>query len=177
MSFNINLIAFFALIIASLSCKKEEASLYWGEVSTLKNGAPWSGKIKAASSNFAESKVEIIIKTFDEQNIPVETLGFYKVPARTGKYKLSRTINQPPDDSLIGALYANGFDDAVYDFFEIAQDDSTSYLEITHYNEKTAEITGTFNLILWRQKDMPGSWNAPDSIVFSNGVFHTRIKD
>lgn len=168
--------AFFIITLAFFSCDKEE-SLYWGEISALKNGSNWNGKIKAPKSNFAESKIEIIINVFDEQDIWLETLGFYKVPTEIGKYKLTLTSNQPPDDSLSGALYTNGYDDEVYDFYKIAENDSTSYLEITDYNEQKAEIKGNFSLILWRRKDLPGAWNAPDSIVFSNGVFHTRISN
>jgi len=177
MSYTKTCAAFLTITLAFLSCEKENESLYWGEVSAVKNDIKWAGKIKAVKSKFADSKVEITIKTFDEQNVSLETLGFYKVPSKVGRYELSRTFNQPPDDSLVGALYANGYDDEVYDFYEIAEDDSTSYLEITDYNEKTAEIKGNFNLILWRDTTLPGAWNAPDSIVFSNGVFHTRIRD
>ncbi|MBX2890231.1 MAG: hypothetical protein KF734_04840 [Saprospiraceae bacterium] len=169
--------AFLVITLTLFSCDKEEGSLYWGETSALKNGSNWSGKIKAPKSNFAESKIEIIVHAFDEQGIWLETLGFYKVPTEIGIYKLTLTSNQPPDDSLVGALYANGYDDELYDFYKIADNDSTSYLEITDYNENTTEIKGKFNMILWRRKDLPGALNAPDSIVFSNGVFHTRIRD
>lgn len=170
-------IAFIGFTLSILSCKKEKEDLYWGEISSQKNGDTWTGEIRAPKSNFAESKIEIIIDVFEEKGIWLETLGFYKVPTEIGEYKLALTSNQPPDNSLVGALYTNGYDDEIYDFYKIAENDSTSYLEITDYNEKTAEIKGNFNLILWRRKDFPGAWNAPDSIVFSNGTFHTRISD
>ncbi len=171
------IIAFSVCMLIFFSCKKENGDPYWGEVSVIKNDSVWSGKIKATKSNFAESKVEIIVKTFNQEDIPLETLGFFKVPTGVGKYKLAYTFNQPPDDTLVGALYANGYDDEIYDFFEIAENDSTSYIEITDYNESTRDLKGIFNLILWRQEGLPGGWNAPDSIVFANGVFHTRIND
>ena len=159
------------------SCSKDESNPYWGQTSVLKSGDPWSGQIKAAKSNFAGSKIEIIIDNFDEQGKWIETLGFYKIPTEVGRFKLVLTSNQPPDDSLSGALYSNGYDDALFNLYKIAENDSTSYLEITDYNQDKAEIKGTFNMVLWRRKDLPGSLNAPDSIVFSDGAFHTRIND
>ncbi|MCE7922160.1 MAG: hypothetical protein DYG98_03820 [Haliscomenobacteraceae bacterium CHB4] len=163
--------------LAFLSCDKEEESLYWGETAALKNGSNWNGKIRAISNNFAEKKIDIAIRNYDSDGIWLETLSFVKIPLKIGEHPLSYTFNQPPDDSLSGALYTNGYDDEVYDFYKIAENDSTSYLEITDYNEQKAEIKGNFSLILWRRKDLPGAWNAPDSIVFSNGVFHTRISN
>lgn len=163
-------------VLIFLSCKKEDSE-YWGEVSTAKNGSDWSGQIKSANSNFAASKIEIIIDNFDDQGIWQETLGFYKIPTKVGKFMLSLTSNQPPDDSLSGSLYSNGYDDALFNAYRIAQNDSTSYIEITEYNPDKAEIKGAFNIVLWRDKSIGGSFNAPDSVVFSGGTFHTRIND
>jgi hypothetical protein len=92
-----------------------------------------------------------------------------------GRYYLSYGFNQPPDDSITGCFYTNGYQDQLYDSYLLSQQDSTSYLEITEYDNKKKEIKGRFNLIVW--PDIKGSWNAPDSIVFSGGEFHTRIED
>jgi len=48
---------------------------------------------------------------------------------------------------------------------------------VEKHGAEKSEIKGRFNLTLWRRKDLPGSWNAPDNIVFPYGVFHTRIQD
>ena len=163
-----------SLILFFTSCKKDENG-YWGTVSAQKNGVQFEGEIKAVKTSFAQSKATIIIKNFDSAGIPLETLGFVKIPLGVGKYKLSYTFDQPPDDSLKGCIYNNGYDDQVYDSFLLSQTDSTSFLEITEYNEGNGELRGKFNLILWPEPGIPGSWNAPDSLVFSDGVFHTRI--
>jgi len=169
--------AFLFLAFALFSCKKEDEISYWGTTSALKSGAAWSGKIRATSNPFAGQKFDIEIRNHDSEGYWISSLSFYKIPLKNGKYNLSNTLNQPPDDSLSGVLYADGHDDQLHNFYKIAQNDSLSYLEVTSFDKKKSEIKGRFNLTLWRRKDLPGSWNAPDSIVFSDGVFHTRIQD
>jgi hypothetical protein len=169
-------LVFFIFLFSSFACKKDENE-YWGDISTFKNGSVWSGNIRAIHNSFADQKVDIAIKNHNEEGIWLETLSLVKIPLTLGRHALSYTFNQPPDDSLSGALYSNGYDDALFNLYKIAENDSTSYLEITDYNQDKAEIKGTFNMILWRRKDLPGSLNAPDSIVFSDGTFHTRINN
>ncbi|MBL7828993.1 MAG: hypothetical protein JNJ57_20330 [Saprospiraceae bacterium] len=160
-------------VIVFVFCKKDD--YYWGTVTCQKNGVPWPGHIRATISTISDYKINIVMNTLDEEGNELETLVFFKVPMLKGKYSLSYTINQPPDDSLIGCDYANGYLDQLYDSYLLAQQDSSSYLEITEYNDKKQEIKGRFNLIVW--PDIKGSLNAPDSIVFANGEFHTKIID
>ena len=169
-TYYITAIAAFALFFA---CCKKDGNEYWGNISALKNGSPWEGKIRAEQTIFSSVKAEIFIETFDKDGVLTETLFFYKVPKKVGTYHLSQTINSPPDDSLTGCFYTNGYKDELFDIYDLVFSDSTSYLEITEYNEEKGELRGKFNLILW--PSIPGSWNAPDSLVFSDGVFHTRI--
>lgn len=154
------------------SCKKDE---YWGEISALKNGGPWEAKIRVETTAFSSAKVEIFIETFDKDGFFAETLVFFKVPTEIGVYSLSQTVNHPPDDSLTGCHYLNSSGDQLLDIFVIGSSDSTSYIEITEYNEEKGELRGKFNVILWPEPGIPGSWNAPDSLIFSDGVFHTRL--
>jgi len=161
-------------IIAFFSCRKDD-DYYWGTISAQKNGAPWSAKIRATKSNSDDSKVEIIINTLDKNDVILETLGFYKVPRVGGQYYLSPTFNASQSDSLIWCFYTNGYLDQLHDSYLPSPQDSTSFFEITEFDSKKEEIKGRFNLIVW--PDIKGSWNAPDSIVFSGGEFHTRIND
>jgi len=154
------------------SCKKEGDS--WGEISSLKNGLNWNGAIETYPNRFSNLKVDISANLSNADRTQ-EQLLFFKVPLKKGKYKLSFTINQPPDNALVGCKFFKSFEDELYDVYEIALNDSTSYVEITEYDEKKGDLKGTFNLQLW--PDWANSLNAPDSIVFSNGVFHTRIRD
>ena len=158
------------------ACKKDKGGRnYWGEVSVSKNGQPWSGDIVALPSKISDSKIDIIIQSFGEDEIPLDNLYFFKVPKQVGKYPLSYTPSQPPDDSLVGAQYFHGYDDLLYDVYDTAKNDSTSYLEITQYDKRKGEIWGKFDLTLYRT--LAGSVDWPDSLVFTNGTFHTRIDD
>ena len=141
----------------------------------MKNGESWSGKIIALPHTFSDAKMDILIDTYDNEGIPLDGLLFFKVPKQLGMYKLSLASSQPPDDSLVGAKYFHGYDDELYDIYNIPENDSTSYLEITEFNEKKGELRGKFNVTLYRT--LAGSWNGPDTLVFTNGVFHTRLDE
>ena len=158
------------------ACKKDNGKFnYWGETSVLKNGEIWSGKIVAHPSTYAPSKVDIIIQVFDDMEIQGDALIFFKVPKHLGNYPLSRSTNQPPDDSLVGAHYIHGYDDGVYDGYDVASGDSTSYLEVTEYNADKGEFRGNFHVTLYSTIGGAGRW--PDTLIFTNGTFHTRIDD
>ena len=131
------------------------------------------GKILAIQHNFSEEKMNISIETFDQDNIRLDELYFFKIPKRVGRYSLSYTSSQPPDDSLVGVEYFHGYDDVIYDIYEVATTDSTSYLEITEYNDRKDEFRGKFHLTLYRT--LKGSINVPDTLIFTEGTFHTRI--
>ena len=158
-----------------VACKKDNGEPnYWGEMSVLKNGDLWSGKIIATKHTFSSEKMNISIETFTKEGLHLDNLYFFKIPKRSARYKLNYSINQPPDDSLVGARYFHGYDDLLYDVYDIANNDSTSYLEITQYDKRKGELCGKFDLTLHRT--LTGS-TGPDSLVFTNGTFHTRIDD
>jgi len=166
----IMLLPLLAIIVLS-SCQKEDN--YWGTISAQKNGIPWSAKIRATTSNGDDSKIEIIINTLDQDEKVLETLGFYRVPRLAGRYFLSTTFHFSMENSLVWSFYANGYQDQLFDSYLPAPQDSTSYFEITEFDGKNEELRGRFNLTVW--PDIKGRWNAPDSIVFSDGEFHTKI--
>lgn len=128
-------IAFIGFILSILSCKKESDS--WGEIKALKNNFNWDTSIEAYPNRFSNSKVDISANLLNADGTQ-EHLLFFKVPLKKGKYKLSFTINQPPDNALVGCKFFKEFEDELYDVYEIAPDDSTSYVEITEYDEKKA---------------------------------------
>ncbi len=158
------------------ACKKDNGKRdYWGEVSVLKNGNSWSGGITGLQHDFSSEKVDINIENFTEGGNHLDNLLFFKVPKEVGIYKLSYSINQPPDDSLVGTRYFNVYEDVLFDIYDVATNDSTSYLEITEYNDRKDEFRGKFHLTLYRT--LKGSINVPDTLIFTEGTFHTRIDD
>lgn len=140
-----------------------------------KNGEDWFGKTRSTTNTFSISKMNIKISTIDNSGAELERLSFIKVPKQIGRYPLSYTFDQAPSDSMVGCLYSNGSEDELFDSYLLAKNDSTSYIEIIEYDKKSGELKGQFNLILW--PDIKGSWNAPDSIVFSNGVFTAKLQN
>lgn len=58
----------FLSAVLLFSCKKDEGRNYWGEISVLKNGEPWSGKIVALPNTISNLKFNISIMTFDEED-------------------------------------------------------------------------------------------------------------
>ena len=159
-----------------VACKKDNGKRdYWGEVSVLKNGELWNSKIIALQHTFSKEKVDITIKKSTEEDINIDNLLLFKIPKASGIYKLSYSINQPPDDSLVGARYFNVYEDVLFDIYDVATNDSTSYLEITEYNDRKDEFRGKFHLTLYRT--LKGSINVPDTLIFTEGTFHTRIDD
>ncbi len=119
--------------------------------------------------------MNIAVETFDQDNIRLDELYIFKIPQKVGRYSVSYTSSQPPDDSLVGAEYFHGYDDVINDIYEIATTDSTSYLEITEYNNRKDEFRGKFHLTLYRT--LKGSINVADTLFFTEGTFHTRIDD
>ena len=172
-----SLILFFCLgLCCFIACKKDNGTWdYWGEASVLKNGNVWNGKIRASQHTFSDEKVNISIKPSTGDDLDLEELYFFKVPKKAGKYPLSLAYDQPPDDSVVGARYFIGYDDLLYDVYDIAANDSTSYLEITEYNKRKDEFRGKFHVRLYRT--LAGSVNVPDTLIFTEGTFHTRIDD
>ncbi len=167
-------IILFCCLCCILACKKDNGKRdYWGEVSVLKNGASWSGEIVGLQHVFSSEKVDITIENFTEGGRHLDNLLFFKVPKKSGRYKLSYSINQPPDDSLVGARYFNSYEDVLNDIYDLTDNDSTSYLEITEYNGRKDEFRGKFHLTLYRT--LAGSINEPDTLIFTEGTFHTRI--
>jgi hypothetical protein len=154
------------------TCQKEP-DYYWGMVSLKKNGIIFPAEIRATNSNFSPTKISIQIQTVDTEGHVLENLLFFKVPLSVGYNSLKKTINQPPDDTLVGGFYSNGYLDELYDAYTISENDSTSFIEITEYDRKKKQIWGRFSVTLW--PDIKGSWNAPDSLVFTEGAFHTKI--
>lgn len=171
---NLKSIVLLIAITVISSCQKDKDG-YWGTISVQKNGASWVADIQASKSNVSDSKCNIIITTSDEKGVPLESLVFYSIPKAIGRYHLSDQYSQLANDTLVWSYYANGYDDQLFDSYLLSPQDSTSYIEITDYNSKKKEILGKFNLVVW--PDIKGSWNAPDSIVFADGVFHTKILD
>jgi hypothetical protein len=163
-------LSFVAIVI--FNCGKEDKKPFSGEASVFKNGLQWTAGCRADISSVFDAKVDVSMGTFDDDGFFIENLIIFKIPLEKGRYPLKYTVNQPPDDGFVGALYATLDGDQLLDAFKIYSNDSTSYVEITAYDKQSGNLEGDFKMILW--PDFAGP-NSPDSIVFSGGNFRVRL--
>lgn len=165
------------LVVCS-ACKKsnEEPELYWGSVSAIKNGVAWEAEIYAGENRPYNQGIDIGIEKFNSKRLRREGLYFFKIPLNTGVYPLSET-DVRIIDSLTGAFYNTLLDDgdvAGDAYYLFSGEHIENQIEITEIKGK--EIKGTFQVSFL--KDLrygAADPSAPDTVVFKNGKFHTRI--
>lgn len=161
------------------SCKEDEDFIpdyYWGEASALKNGEEWNPEVIAIKSE--ESFAVFIDGYLQDNGSPyMERLSIAPLPHSNGIYDLFdvKTINVLESDS-IQAFYSTSFGDVLGDTYR-PDNNSNNYIEILEYNACTKEIRGTFNVTLVLSKDDASGPPPPDTLKFTNGTFHTKIRD
>ena len=163
------------------SCKKDQSAIpniYWGEVTAIKNGEVWTGKIYA-QSNEPFDGFTIRVDVYDKWEFQREALFLAKIPYKEQR-NLIDTIKASVDTTLTGASYATLVDDGdvLGDIFKVYGEKTDNHVTITSYNERTKEVKGEFQVTLIFDKlDSRSDPSAPDTIRFTNGKFHTKIKD
>ncbi len=161
-----------AIYVAKHFYAKNKLQAYFGTTTALKNGVSWSARCSAKASYPNKQRVAISINRFDNEQSSHENLSFYNIPLNVGKHPLSGMAS----DSLPGAFFGANVKFDLIDFYKLAQNDSSSYLEITGYDAEKSEIKGRFSLTLWHPTNTPLSAGAPDSLVISEGVFKGRLE-
>jgi hypothetical protein len=167
-------------VFLAFSCQKDDSSpyfnKYWGQVQATKNGQEWKGKVYALYNEPYNQGLDIIVSKVDAKGDERESLSFYKIPVKIGIYPISMTEVRDID-SLTGAFYTTflAVGDVLGDVFHpLLTDEVTDYVEISEI--RGLEIFGKFQVSLVK---IPGTGevdpSAPDTIVFNNGIFHTRI--
>ncbi len=166
------------------SCNKNDDGIgrrQWGTISAMKNGEFWEGEIYSLSKSYsfeAGQGVDIFINRYNEKGYHREELYFYKVPDKVDKYPLSQT-SFLDKDSLIGADYFTSVDDGdvlgeIY--YLILNDSIEDYIEITDVSGK--ELFGRFQASFAKDTtSLDGDPSAPDTVIFTNGKFHTKVLD
>lgn len=170
------------LIPVLYSCKEEQSlipDIYWGEVSAIKNGQPWSGLIYARPNE--PYGFYIRIEVFNEQEFHREALTIFKIPNELKKNRID-TVQAEIDTLLTGASYATLVDDGdvLGDLFKVYEGEMENYITITSYNEETGEVRGNFEVAFVFGEGVVGTKSdptAPDTIRFTNGQFHTKIRE
>lgn len=177
-----NLLILLTVLTAFQSCQEEPSlipDIYWGEASAIKNGEPWNGLIYAQPDEPYGYGFSISINAFNKQQILRENLHFYKIPYIVKKNKID-TIELRIDTVLTGASYNTILDDGdvLGDIFDVYNGASENYIRVTSYDENSGEVRGEFAVtFVFDETDNRSDPTAPDTIRFTNGQFHTKIRE
>lgn len=152
----------------------EEPLPYWGEITGLKNGKTWSASPYATINTTSEigNWLHIVVLLFDESGIIREAVDFVKIPLEPNIYRVFADIHE--DDGKVGALYSIYEADLPLADYLPLEPDSTNFITLEEYDETSGEVKGTFDITFvvdWKSSLV----DEPDTIRFTNGVFHTRV--
>lgn len=174
-------ILYIVIAASFISCKKDDDSDNgrWGTASALRNGESWTGEPTAFENNYpSETGIIIILRSINNAGFDKDDLAFLKVPISINRYSLSLTTLLAID-FLIGAEYTTLLSDGhvVGDIYYLLTDDSVEdYIEITEISGD--EIKGNFQVSFLRDTtSAPVSASTPDTLIFTGGQFHTRIRN
>lgn len=162
-------------------CKEDKWWLpdgFWEDVEVLYNEALWEAYVKGLEHSSQDGMFDLIINHYNEQGFLRGGIAIIKIPKVIGYYPLSETTYHEID-SLVGASYHTSVADGdvagnSYDLFE---DNTPNFIEITEFDEVSREVKGRFNANFLIDLDFgKEDFSAPDTVRFSQGVFHTRIE-
>ena len=177
-----NLLISLIFVMTLQSCREEPSlipDIYWGEASATKNGQPWSGLIYAQPNEPYGYWFDISIRVFNTQEFLRESLFFFKIPYAIQNNQID-TIEARVDTTRTGAFYATLVDDGdvVGDIFDVYNGESENYISVTSYDKSSGEVRGEFAVtFVFDVTDNRSDPTAPDTIRFTNGQFHTKIRE
>ncbi len=165
------------LILFLISCKREnfEPDKYWGEASAIKNGSYWESFPSAGSSDSNE-KFFVSFNTYGQQELHREELVISKIPLAIGTYNIKKTDSEMTDDKVVATLFISLYGGDVGGYFYNLSESADSLNSITVTKIKKDEIWGTFEVTLLRDTTQgKESIDFPDTLIFTDGKFHTKI--
>jgi hypothetical protein len=166
---------YIALILTSCTQEPQEPAPegpWWGEASATKNGISWIGKPYAVTSKEYSDRVNISIDSLMNDYYTTKSLEIYRVPVYLGTYRIFDNLPKI-NDSIVRAKYYFVDYDVLYGTYKVLESDSSSFITVTSYDSVSKEVKGTFDVTLVKEIS-PGP-NAPDTIRFRNGMFHTKV--
>ncbi|MBK8195173.1 MAG: hypothetical protein IPK76_18885 [Lewinellaceae bacterium] len=168
------LITLTVLILASMvSCSKAGPdSYYWGECTAQLNGVAWTGQPYIIENKPYLQGIDLLVDVYNGQGFHRENVFIYKIPDAVGRYQIVDT-DVRDIDSLTGARYFTLGDDGdvLVDSYRLVSDKGENYVEIER--KEGDQIWGAFQ-IAFAVDGVKGNPAAPDTIIFTDGHFHTR---
>ncbi len=177
---------FFIFIVFWLqACKEKPEYLYaidletWGDASATKNGLPWTATCGAITSNMYPGKFVFTLSNLNSTNYLRGQFSFRYVPFKQGVYF---PLDYPTEfgtlpDSAMTVGFSTFLDDG-----DVAGDqyvmlgDSAVVLFIDKIDPQTKEFWGRFSATMIKYIEHQ-EWdpNSPDTLVFENGVYYSKI--
>ena len=165
---------FLGLVFLSFyfSCKDDD--IFDGKVTANMNGESWKTEAIIASPNLPyDQGMDIIIYELNRAGLSQMQLHLFKIPITEGTYNLDST-GVRDIDTLIGASLVMTDHDVPISGYDLIEDGSeVNELVITEIDGD--EIKGTFDISFVKNSTNPFGVNDPDTVIFKNGVFETKL--
>jgi hypothetical protein len=173
------------------SCKKEDELPKfntWGTLSVFYNGDNnyFKNQISGYKLNVCDNQIiGISMKRYNKSNPYFATDSFIwgDIPTRKGFYKIKDlgqrlSCSEVPNTVEVGTYYnINEGDTGIQQYTVLNTSKENNYLQIDEYNKETKEIKGRFQ-VTFVLKYLPKYRKSdPDTVRFTNGVFHTKVLD
>lgn len=171
--------AFLVPVLSILSCTEspvepQKPEIYFGECTADINSQQWhSCPFAKVDDEDGETLVHIIGDVFNASGIMVESMSILNIPLVVGNYELD---DWRSDDSPFSLFVYQHHDLALADYRVNEGVDAKGSVILTSYDSISRDVEGYFDCVLYLVQN-PGKPDAPDSLVFTNGYFHTRIID
>ena len=117
----------------------------------------------------------MVFTVFNDKNFKRENLFFYKINNSIGENIITPTTPHAVD-STHGAFYGTLIDDGdvLGDSYDLLEGIIENKLTID--KKEGDEIWGTFQAAFVKDKTyLPEDPTAPDTVIFTNGKFHTKL--
>lgn len=165
------------MLLTLTACKKEDLTQggpYWGTVTAKKNGQDWSGKIRGTQQN---DLLGLIIDKHNSEGDLREDLYFDRIPQFIGVYNVPKTDTLRKYDFVTSGYFTLQDDGDVIEGVYYVCPCATNFVNIQSVNQPPFGVyKGTFGITFVVE---PSSKTRhpylPDTIVFSNGQFETKI--
>lgn len=166
---------FFAFFSINCNLKNnieyEKPDIYWGEIGAIINGEVWRGCPYARYRRNNTSAISISGDQLNDLFLHKATLSLINLKITLEEQYLGIFGSDIQPFGLFAYL---DYDVSLADYLVREDVPIKGTVTITNYNEHTRELSGVFDLVLYRDKS-PGLPDAPDSLVITDGYFHTRI--
>lgn len=188
-----NFFILFLLIVTSCSVFQDigPSKYSWGSFSAQMNGKVWGQnypngfqEIRGdtfqggnAENQCLEESHSISFDWFNKQGFHRENLILRKIPLLSGKYKVIPNPSKCKMTDPIYAMFYTSTDDGdvLGDIYTILPTQD-NFVQIDNYDNYTKEIRGKFQLT-FVIKSIGANHVLPDTLQFTEGSFHTKIKN